>query len=122
MNTTPPVRTLSEAPAGRALLPALATIRRNIGAFGDAYPDDTTNAGRYLVRPAGDGIAEGGNRGWTTSFWPGMQWLAWELTGDDVYRAAAERHADDFERRVRDGEDLDTHDLGFLYTLSCVAA
>ena len=122
MNTTPPVRTLSAAPAGQAILPALATIRRNIAAFGAAYPDDTTSAGRYLVRPAGDGIAEGGNRGWTTSFWPGMQWLAWELTGDDVYRAAAERHADDFERRVRDGEDLDTHDLGFLYTLSCVSA
>ena len=28
----------------------------------------------------------------------------------------------DFVRRVRDEVELDTHDLGFLYTLSCVAA
>ncbi len=67
------------------------------------------------------GFAEGANRGWTTSFWPGMQWIAYELTGDDVFRDAALGHAADFGRRVREEDDLDTHDLGFLYTLSCVA-
>jgi unsaturated chondroitin disaccharide hydrolase len=105
-----------------ALAAALATVRRNIGAFGDRYPDDTTEQGRYPLRPATEGIAEGGNWGWTTSFWPGMFWLAWELTGEDDYLTAARRHAADFVRRVRTGEDLDTHDLGFLYTLSCVTA
>lgn len=100
---------------------ALATVRRNIPAFGDAYPDDTTRDDRYPVRPATPEFAEGANRGWTTSFWPGMQWLAYELSGDETFRTAAERHAVDFARRVHAGEDLDTHDLGFLYTLACVA-
>ena len=100
---------------------ALTTVRRNIATFGDRYPDDVTADGRYPLRPATDGIAEGGNWGWTTSFWPGMFWLAWELTGDGEYLAAARRHTTDFVRRVREGEDIDTHDLGFLYTLSCVA-
>ncbi|SFC34674.1 unsaturated chondroitin disaccharide hydrolase [Nocardioides terrae] len=100
---------------------ALLTVRRNIDRFGTRYPDDTTRAGRYPIRPADAGIPEGGNRGWTTSFWPGMQWIAWELTGDDAFREAALGHAADFDRRVRNAEDLDTHDLGFLYTLSCVA-
>lgn len=119
-STTPALASDNPILAG-ALAKALETVRRNIAAFGDSYPDDTTSDGRYLPRPAGNGVAEGGNHGWTTSFWPGMQWLAWELTGDAAYREAAERHARDFERRVREGEDLDTHDLGFLYTLACVA-
>ena len=105
-----------------AISAALATVRRNIAAFGDQYPDDTTLAGRYPLRVPTDGIAEGGNWGWTTSFWPGMFWLAWELTGEDVFLDAARRHAADFVRRVQVGDDLDTHDLGFLYTLSCVSA
>lgn len=105
-----------------AIKDAVTTVRRNLGIFGGSYPDDTTSAGRYRLRPAADGIPEGGNRGWTTSFWSGMQWIAWELTGDDVLRDAALAHARDFERRVRTEEDLETHDLGFLYSLSCVPA
>jgi unsaturated chondroitin disaccharide hydrolase len=105
----------------RAIASALTTVRRNIAAFGAAYPDDTTTEDRYRLRRAAPGFAEGANRGWTTSFWPGMQWLAWELSGDDAFRDAALGHAADFARRVREEQDLDTHDLGFLYTLSCVA-
>ena len=101
---------------------ALSTVRRNIGAFGDAYPGDTTIDDRYQPRPAEGAFPLGGNRGWTTGFWPGLQWLAFEATGDDAFREAALRHAADFERRVRDGEDLHTHDLGFLYSLSTVPA
>jgi len=116
---------LTGAPAARtraALAAALETVRRNIATFGDAYPDDTTHADRYRLRPASGPFPEGGNRGWTTSFWVGMQWLAWEATGDEIFRDAAVRHAADFARRVRDGEDLDTHDLGFLYSLASVTA
>lgn len=105
-----------------ALDAALSTVRANILVFGDRYPGDTTIAGHYRARGAANGIPEGGNRGWTTSFWPGMQWLAWELTGDVTFRDAALRHAADFARRERDGDDLDTHDLGFLYSLASVTA
>lgn len=122
MTSIPPTPGLSTATTEQAVAAALETVRRNIPAFGDAYPDDTTRDGRYELRPASGAFPEGGNRGWTTSFWPGMQWLAWELTGDAVFKDAAVRHAADFGRRVRAGEDLDTHDLGFLYSLSSVAA
>ncbi|MFP3464293.1 glycoside hydrolase family 88 protein [Leifsonia sp. SIMBA_070] len=108
--------------ARTALEAAIATTRRNIEKFGAAYPDDTTADGVYPVRPASRDVPEGGNHGWTTSFVPGMQWIAWEATGDDEFKEAALRHARDFERRVDEGQDLDTHDLGFLYSLSCVAA
>lgn len=121
MTSTPPTQERTALAAEPALAGALSTVRRNIATFGDLYPDDTTRDDRYPLRPAEGIFPEGGNRGWTTSFWPGAQWIAWELTGDDVFRDAALRHAADFERRVRNGEDLETHDLGFLYTLASVA-
>ncbi|WP_402469510.1 glycoside hydrolase family 88 protein [Isoptericola aurantiacus] len=109
-------------PLRAAVEAAVATVRRNAAAFGARYPDSTTRENVYPLRPATAEFAEGANRDWTTSFWPGMQWRAVELTGDTELRGAAMAHAADFARRVHAGEDLDTHDLGFLYTLSCVDA
>jgi len=110
----------NRVPLTTALDDAVAVVRRNIDRFGDAYVDDTTSGDRYPLRPALGDLALGANRGWTTSFVPGMQWLAHEVTGDEVFRDHALRHAVDFERRLHAREDLDTHDLGFLYTLSAV--
>ena len=122
MTSTPFVHDLVSPATEAAIARALTTVRRNAAAFGGRYPDDTTTGGRYEVRPAAGAISEGGNRGWTTSFVSGMQWLGWELSGDEALRDAALVLTRDFERRVRDEIELDTHDLGFLYTLSCVAA
>lgn len=105
---------------GSAIDDALTTVRGTAKAFADRYPDDTTRGNQYPVRPADTTHAEGANRGWTTSFPAGMDWLAWELTGDDALLQAGLRHLHDFDRRVHEGDDLETHDLGFLYTLACV--
>lgn len=51
-----------------------------------------------------------------------MLWLAWEVTGDDKYREVAEGLLDSFEERLDKQIKVDTHDLGFLYLLSCVNA
>ena len=59
---------------------------------------------------------------WTTSFWPGQLWLAWEMTGKAHYREAAERYLPSFARRIEQRIDTATHDLGFLYSLSCISA
>jgi unsaturated chondroitin disaccharide hydrolase len=128
MTSTSPVPGTTATPAGSpaaidaAIDAALSTVRRNIHAFGPAYPGDTTVDDRYRPRPAEGSIPRGGNRGWTTSFRTGMLWLGWEMSGDEAFREAALADVADFERRVRAEEDLDTHDLGFLYTLSTVAA
>ncbi|HWR10549.1 MAG TPA: glycoside hydrolase family 88 protein [Rectinemataceae bacterium] len=58
---------------------------------------------------------------WTTSFWTGILWLSWELSGDGRFRDAAFAQIPDFLRRLDGGVAIETHDLGFLYTLSCVA-
>lgn len=100
---------------------ALRTIEWNMAAFQEHYPDDTTIDNIYHRRAAKGDCGDGDNFGWTTSFWPGMLWLVYELTGDEVYRHAAEYHVQSFARRIERSVDLDTHDLGFLYTLACVA-
>lgn len=107
---------------GPAVAAALRTIDANIAEFGERYPGDTTVRGRYRLRPAALGLPEGANIGWTTSFWPGMLWLAFDLTADERYLAAATSHVRSFVERVERRIDLTTHDLGFLYTLGCVTA
>ena len=120
MTTTTPAVDATDL---RAALPAaLKVVEGNVDAFRDSYPDDTTVDGLYRPRTARDGQPVGANVGWTTGFWPGMLWLAYEQTGENVFREAGERYVDDFVARVDQGVDLKTHDLGFLYTLSCVVA
>ena len=117
------VRTGPDAAAvGQAVTAALRTVDANLAALGDRYPGDTTVHGRYPLRPAPDGLPEGVNVGWTSGFWPGMLWLAFDLTGDERYLRSAVSHVRSFTDRIDRRVDVETHDLGFLYTLSCVAA
>jgi len=97
----------------KAMAFAVEKTRSNIPAFRTAWP---APASRNNVYPA---IA---NTEWTSSFWTGMLWLSFEETGDAEFRAAAERQLADFRARLDGRIATDTHDLGFLYTLSCVAA
>jgi unsaturated chondroitin disaccharide hydrolase len=95
-----------------ALAFATEKTRGNIAAFKGRYPAPASVGAVY---PLID------NDEWTTSFWPGMLWLAWEATGDARFRDAAEGYIADFRKRLDTRVAVETHDLGFLYTLSCVA-
>jgi unsaturated chondroitin disaccharide hydrolase len=95
-----------------ALEYAVAKIRANIPVFSASYP---APASIYNVYPSI------GNTEWTSSFWPGMLWLAWEYTGDPVFRNTAQGLIPDFRSRLDARLETETHDLGFLYTLSCAA-
>lgn len=102
------------------LTEALETVHANLGTFADWWPSDSTADGSYTPRAAAAGQPAGSNTGWTTSFWSGQLWLAWQLTGAPDYRDTGLRHVDDFAHRIASQVDVDMHDLGFLYTLSCV--
>ncbi|WP_306392189.1 glycoside hydrolase family 88 protein [Telluria beijingensis] len=95
-----------------AVAQALDAVARNLAHFGDAFPMPSSVGGIY---PAMD------NTEWTNGFWTGMLWLSHELGGGEVFRAAAERHVASFDARQRDRIATNHHDLGFLYSLSCVA-
>jgi unsaturated chondroitin disaccharide hydrolase len=104
---------LSQSWVQDALADVLAQIDAMLPRFTTTFPAASANAGRYLPVEKVD---------WTEGFWTGMLWLAWEITGDDKYRTAAESLLNSFEVRLDKQIKVDTHDLGFLYLLSCVNA
>ena len=59
---------------------------------------------------------------WTTGFWTGVVWLAYELTNDEEFKKTGEIHVNSFLNRIQKKIDVNNHDMGFLYSLSCVAA
>ncbi len=62
------------------------------------------------------------NNYWTTGFWTGEIWLAYETTGDERFKNAAMVQVKSFYDRIVNKIEVDHHDMGFLYSLSCVAA
>lgn len=68
--------------------------------------------------------------GWNAGFWTGILWLSYELTGEEKYKNAALGHLESYRKRIEEARDkrisenISTigHDVGFLYSLSCVAA
>lgn len=107
--------------AQNAVDDALKIVRANAVTFGGRYPDDTTEDNVYRLRRAKNGFVAGDNYGWTTGFWPGVLWLAEEFACNGEFRGLADEHAENFITRIEQDIDLDTHDIGFLYTLTCVA-
>jgi unsaturated chondroitin disaccharide hydrolase len=91
----------------------LEKIDENLEPFSEKFPAPASKGNVY---PAID------NTEWTSSFWTGMLWLAYEVTGKGKYREAAEKQLKSYKERLENRDHTDTHDLGFLYTLSCVAA
>lgn len=104
-----------------AIQAALKQIDGNLETFARVCPHDTTINNVYPPRRLRDN-PEGTNVGWTTGFWPGILWLAYEWTGDDQYRRVAEMQGESFAARMRSKFDVDHHDLGFLYTPTAIAA
>ncbi|WNR42851.1 glycoside hydrolase family 88 protein [Paenibacillus roseipurpureus] len=96
-----------------ALAYILKKVDQNLETFTYKYP---APASVNNVYPAIDNVE------WTSSFWTGMLWLAYEVTGDMKYRRVAEIQLASYKKRVDERIETGTHDLGFLYTLSSVAA
>lgn len=97
----------------KAIKHVLAKIDQNLDIFTHKVPRPASIDGVY---PPIDNID------WTASFWTGMLWLAYEVTGDEKYRKVAEIQVESFKHRLENRIEVDHHDLGFLYTLSCVSA
>lgn len=61
------------------------------------------------------------NTDWTEGFWTGELWLNYEHTLDEAFKEAASIQIDNFLERIVNKINVDHHDMGFLYSLSCVA-
>lgn len=86
---------------------------RTAGPRGDDFPAPSSDGQRYRAI---------GNVEWTDGFWTGMPWLAYEVSGAQRYRLAAQRQVRSFHARQAERLKVDHHALGFLYSLSRVAA
>ena len=92
---------------------SMIKINANVANYPDDFPTVNSESNVYGHR-ANDGC-------WTQSFWTGILWLAFELTGEEAHKALATKHTQSFTDRLVGNVALETHDIGFLYSLSCVA-
>jgi len=103
---------LTKGEVEKAMDYVVAQTRANMEYFGTRFPWSATRGLKY---PIIDNIE------WTDGFWTGLLWLCYEYTGDEAFRVRAEQNIDSFLHRVENRIELDHHDLGFLYSPSCVA-
>ena len=104
---------LSPAQADAELSRCTRVLLHWLPEFTADFRDSNSADGFYPAAP---------NVEWTTGFQTGMYWLGWEHSHAEALRAAAELEVESFLKRIQDRVDVDHHDMGFLYTPSCVAA
>ncbi|MGO8095691.1 glycoside hydrolase family 88 protein [Rhizobium leguminosarum] len=92
---------------------AIEQIRRNLPQFTHASQNHSS-VGNFYPAVANDQ--------WTAGFWPGELWLAFEHSGEAVFRHAAQVQVQSFLHRIVNRIETDHHDMGFLYSPSCIAA
>ncbi len=95
-----------------AMANAVAQVRRNLPTFTYSAQNHSSVDNFYPAVP---------NTQWTSGFWPGSIWLAYEATGDKTFRYAAQIQVQSFLHRIVNRIETDHHDMGFLYSPSCVA-
>ncbi len=108
LNDSPVYTTVAET----AMDNAIAKLRENIDRFTDEFPRPGSTDFKYTTNSRFN---------WTSGMMTGMYWMAYEYTGDEVFRNAAEKHIEVYKEKAAAGQWLDDHDTGFIYTLSCVA-
>ena len=92
---------------------AVEQIRGNLPQFTHASQNHSS-VGNFYPAVANDQ--------WTAGFWPGELWLAFEHSGEAVFRDAAQIQVQSFLHRIVNRIETDHHDMGFLYSPSCIAA
>lgn len=92
---------------------AIGILHANLPLFTENFQD--SNSENNFYQPTG-------NTEWTTGFCTGEYWLAYEMTSDAAFKQAALTQVESFNRRIIDKIEVNHHDMGFLYTPSCVAA
>nr|MCR4940885.1 glycoside hydrolase family 88 protein [Treponemataceae bacterium] len=104
---------ISQKEVEKALDSACEQVKKNIPLFTGSCQNHSSVKGFY---PKCENIQ------WTCGFWPGEIWLAYERTENPVFREEAEQLVKSFYDRILNKIEVDHHDMGFLYSPSCVAS
>lgn len=107
----------SAAQISAAMECCVAQVRNNLPVFREHFPAANSENNFYTPGP---------NTDWTSGFWTGEIWLAYEnaKTEQDraLFRDAGDWQVDSFLERINIKHYVDHHDMGFLYIPSCVSA
>ena len=98
-----------------AIAAALKKVDVMIETLGDKFPSHASTNNVYTGVGNDDG-------GWNQGFWSGILWISYELTGNEKYKNLALSQIDSYYDRIKAQFGIMGHDVGFLYSLSCVAA
>ncbi len=101
----------------KAMSVCVSGVLRYLDEFKNGFPGAASIKNKYKA---------GKNAGWTTGFYTGEVWLAYENSRDEKDRERLKKAANDqvesFYERIKNRYDVEHHDMGFLYSPSCVAA
>ncbi|MPQ43461.1 glucuronyl hydrolase, partial [Clostridium tarantellae] len=103
---------LTKEEVKKAIENCIKIIERDMEKFGERYPKSSTINNKYEIID---------NIEWTNGFWTGLLWLAYEYTKDEKFKNLADKNIESFKKRIEDRIEVEHHDMGFLYSLSCVA-
>ena len=103
---------ISKEEVDQAIKHAIEQVGTNLPELKDKFKASTSENNFYPVSE---------NVEWTTGFWTGEVWLAYENSNEEKYKEAGLLQVDSFAQRLEQEIDINHHDLGFLYSLSCVA-
>ncbi|HEL2058422.1 TPA: glycoside hydrolase family 88 protein [Streptococcus suis] len=95
-----------------ALTQAVDQVRLNCERFDGGFPSSYTND--YLYSPHQE-------LKWTNGFWPGMIWLAYDVTKDDYFKVKGQEYSKLMREYLDQHPVAPSHHFGLLYQLSCVA-
>lgn len=97
----------------KALDIAVELWRKNLPMFTEKFQSCNSFGGFYKQTD---------NTNWTTGFCTGELWLCYEYSKDEAFKEAALVQVKSFLERIEKRIEVDHHDMGFLYTPSCMAA
>ncbi len=103
---------ISQAEIDSALHFAAKQVQGNLPAFTYNSQNHSSVGNRYFPCE---------NDQWTCGFWPGEIWLSYEYTGNQILKYAGHIQTESFLHRIQQKISVDHHDMGFLYSPSCVA-
>ncbi|MFI3254115.1 MAG: glycoside hydrolase family 88 protein [Eubacteriales bacterium] len=106
-------REITSDEVATALKVAVSQVERNIPDYSSQFKACVSVNGVYPKTE---------NVDWTTGFWTGEIWLAYEESGNEALKTAALEQVDSFLHRIENKIQVEHHDMGFLFSLSCVAA
>lgn len=92
---------------------AVRLTKNHAKIYRNEFPGSASSGGFYKKE---------GNLEWTTGFFTGEVWLAYESDRDAELKKTGDIHVKSFLHRIEEKIEVNHHDMGFLYSPSCVAA